>query len=69
MKIIYSNHAKKRVKQRGIEEWEIEHLLKHPSHTKKTVEGKIEVVGEVKNRLVKVIFIKGENYIKIITVI
>ncbi|MBU1252202.1 MAG: DUF4258 domain-containing protein [Nanoarchaeota archaeon] len=36
MKIVYSSHAKKRMKQRGVEEWEIEHILKHPSYTRKT---------------------------------
>ena len=35
MKIVYSEHAKKRMKQRGIEEWEIENILKHPDYIKK----------------------------------
>ncbi len=69
MKIIYSNHAKKRMKQRNIEDWEIEHILKFPSYVKKTFEGRKEAIGEVKNRKIKVIFIELENYIKIITVI
>ncbi|MEK6824195.1 MAG: DUF4258 domain-containing protein [Nanoarchaeota archaeon] len=69
MKIVYSDHAKKRMKQRGIEEWEIEHLLKYPSYTKKTFEGIMEAIGEIRNRKVKIVFIKEENYIKIVTVI
>jgi len=28
MNVIYSDHAKKRMKERGIDEWEIEHVLK-----------------------------------------
>jgi len=69
MKIIYSDHAKKRMKQRGIEEWEIEHILKYPSYIKKSFERKKEAVGEMRNRKIKIIFIELENYIKIITVI
>ncbi len=34
MKIVYSDHAKKRIKQRGIEDWEIEHILKFPEYIK-----------------------------------
>jgi len=57
------------MKQRNIEDWEIEHILKFPSYVKKTFEGRKEAIGEVKNRKIKVIFIELENYIKIITVI
>ena len=69
MKIIYSEHAKKRMKQRGIEEWEIENILKHPDYIKKTFEERKEAVGEMRNRKIKIVFIELENYIKIITVI
>lgn len=69
MKIIYSDHSKKRMKQRGIEKWEIEHLLKYPSYIRKTFEGRREAIGEIRNRKVKIAFIKEEKYIKIITVI
>ena len=34
MKIFYSDHSKKRMKQRGIEEWEVEHALKFPLYQK-----------------------------------
>ncbi len=69
MEVTYSYHAKKRMKQRGIEEWEIEHLLKYPAYIKKTFDGRKEAVGEIRDRLVKVIFIKEEKYINVITVI
>jgi len=57
------------MKERGIEEWEVEHLLKHPTYTRKTIEEKKEAIGKLKNRLIKIVFIKEENYIKIITII
>ena len=68
MNIIYSYHAKKRMKERGIEEWEIEHLLKYPSYVKKSFGLRREAVGEIRNRKVIIIYII-ENYIRIITVI
>lgn len=68
MKIVYSEHAIKRMKQRGITELEIEHILKHSFYIKKSFEGTKEAVGEINNRLVKIKFIEIENYIKIVTV-
>ena len=68
MKIVYSQHAKKRMKQRGITEIEIEHLLSHPFYIKKSFEDTKEAFGEINKRQIKVKFIKIENYIKIITV-
>ncbi len=69
MKTVYSDHSRKRMKQRGITEQEVEHILKHPNYVKKSFDGRKEAVGEVKNRIIKVKFIETENYIKIITVI
>jgi len=69
MKIDYSDHAKKRMKQRGITELEIEYILEHPDYIKKSFEGRKEASGRIKNRLIKVEFIEIENYIRIITVI
>ncbi len=68
MKIIYSDHAKKRMKQRGIEDWEIEYIINHPSYTKKSFDGRKIIVGEIKDRRVKIIFIEEESYINVISV-
>ena len=69
MEIVYSDHAKKRMKQRGIEEWEIEYLLNHPSYVRKSFEGRKEAIGKIRDRSIKIVFIKEEKYIKIITII
>ena len=69
MNIVYSHHAKRRMKQRGITELEVEHVLKHPLYVKKSFEGTKEAVGEIKNRMLKIKFIEIENFIRIITVI
>lgn len=69
MEIIYSDHAKKRMKQRGVEDWEIEHILKHPSFIIKSFEGRKIAVGEIKNRKLGIIYLEEESYIKVISVI
>ena len=68
MEIIYSEHAKKRMKQRDIEDWEIEHIINHLSYTKKSSDGTIVAVGEIKDKKLKIIYTKEENYIKVISV-
>lgn len=68
-KIAYSEHALKRMKQRGVTELELEHVLKYYTFLKKTFEGRKEAVGTIKNRLVKVVFVETENYLKVITII
>jgi len=57
------------MKQRGITEQEVEHILKYPDYVKKSFENRKEAVGEIKNRIIKVKFVEIENYIKIITVV
>ena len=57
------------MKQRGITEIEIEHVLKHPAYIKKSFEGRKEILGEVRNREIKIEFIETESYLRIITVI
>ena len=68
MKIIYSDHARKRIRERGIEEWEIEHVLKYPSYIKKSFEERKIAVGEIKNRKLGIIYLEEESYIKVISV-
>ena len=58
IKIIFSDHALKRMKERGIENWEIEHLIKYPEYIKKSFEGRKEAVGNIKNRIIKIEFIE-----------
>ncbi len=69
MKLIYSEHAIRRMKQRGITEMEIEYVLDYPTYVKKTFEGRKEAMGIVKSRIIKVVFFEIENYLKIITII
>jgi len=68
MKVVFSDHAKKRIRERGIEDWEIEYLLKHPSYIKKSFEERRIAVGEIKDRKLKIIYTEEESYIKVISV-
>lgn len=67
MHIVYSDHARIRMKQRAITELELEHVLKYPNQIK-SFDGTQEAIGEVNNRLVKIKLIPIKNHIKIITV-
>ena len=69
MDVVYSDHAQKRLKQRGITHLEAEHVLKHPQFIKKSLAGKKIAVGLLRNRTITVVFIETENYIKIITIL
>lgn len=67
MNVTYSDHAKKRMGQRGITELEVEHVLTYPTYIMKSFDGTKEALGEINNRKIKIKFIEKENYIKIIT--
>jgi len=72
MKIVYTDHARARMKQRGITELEVELVLDKPNYVRKSFRGRFEALGEVKNREIKVEFEEVrnhiENYIKVITI-
>lgn len=68
MQIIYSEHAQKRMRQRGIIELEIEHILKYPIMVRNSTDNKKVAIGEIRNKVIKVVFIYKENYIKIVTI-
>lgn len=68
MRLVYSWHAKIRMKQRGVTEFEIEYILKYPINIINSTNNKKIAIGNIKNRNVKVVFIYKEDYIKIITI-
>jgi uncharacterized DUF497 family protein len=69
MQIFYTEHSKKRMKQRGITHLETEHILQHPIYVRNLINGRCEAVGEVNNRRIKVVFVRKKNFINVITVI
>lgn len=68
MRIIYSGHARIRMKQRGLTELDVEFILTYPTYIRKSYESRKIAIGKVRNRLTKVVFIERENYIRIITI-
>ncbi len=66
--IIYSDHAKERMGQRGITELEIEHILKYAKYIIKTKNKRKIAMGEVDGKPIKVIFLEKENYKRVITI-
>ena len=69
MEIVYSDHALKRMRQRGVTELDVEYALQFPSYIKKTFSERMEAVAIVRNRMIKIKFVEMESYIRIITVI
>lgn len=68
MILVYTDHARMRMRQRGITDLEIEHVLLHPVQILDSFDGTQLATGNVNNRLIRVKIIKTENYILIITV-
>ncbi len=67
MKIIYSSHARKRLRQRNIKENKVVEIIEFPDYTLKRGE-EIEAYKKIKERTIKIVYVAKENYIKVITV-
>ena len=66
MKLIFSFHAKKRLKERNINERDVQEVIELPEYTLKR--GKeIEAYKKIKDKMMKVVYVRKENYIKVIT--
>ncbi|MFH0869232.1 MAG: DUF4258 domain-containing protein [archaeon] len=67
-KIIFSNHATKRMFQRGIGEKDIESAVEKPDY--KVQRGaEIEAYKKLNGETLKVVYAETESFIKIITVV
>lgn len=69
MEIIYSSHARDKLRERGITELDAEHILKFPDQVRRSYYGRMVAMGHINFREIKVVFVKKEKYIKIVTVI
>lgn len=67
-RVIFSDHAEKRRRQRGFTSIEIEFVIERPQYKKKRLDGRIEVFGVVKSRQIKVIYEEKESYLKIVSI-
>lgn len=64
----FIDHAEKRRRQRGFTSLEIQMIMERPQMIRKRDDQRIEVMGIIKNRVVKVIYEDKESYLKIISV-
>lgn len=67
MKIIFSSHAEKRLKERGIKKEQIIETIEFPEYTIKRTNDEVEAFKKIEGRKFKVVYFKGEKYIKVIT--
>ena len=68
MIIVYSYHAEMRRKQKGLNKLEVEHILQYAPTIRTSFSGKKIAEDFIRNKLVSVVFIRKENYIKIVTI-
>jgi len=66
MKLIFSNHAKNRMIEREIKIKEVQGAIDFSDYNVSTG-NKIESHKKIKDKILKVVYIRKENYIKIIT--
>ncbi|MFC1768201.1 DUF4258 domain-containing protein [Nanoarchaeota archaeon] len=69
MRIRYSSHAYKRMKQRGISHIHVLHALKFSSQIRRSYGCRKIAEITIENQSIKVVFIEMETYIKVVTVI
>jgi hypothetical protein len=66
--VIFSKHALERMRQRGLLPLHVEQVLRHPVSIRRS--GTVRMAeGIVDGRQIRVVFIRQETYIKIVTVI
>ncbi len=67
MKIVFSSHAEKRMKERGVRKEDIIEVIDFPEYVIRRENNEIEAYKKINNKMFKVVYIKLENYIKVIT--
>ncbi len=68
MKLIFTHHAKQRIKERKITLQQIQETINFPDY-KISKEDKIESYKRIDNKLLKIIYAQKGKFIKIITLI
>tara|TARA_Y100000310_G_C20668471_1_gene808954 strand:- start:2204 stop:2422 length:219 start_codon:yes stop_codon:yes gene_type:complete len=67
MKISFSSHAEKRLKERGIKKEAVIETVEFPEYTIKRSNNEIEAYKKLNGKMLKVVYFQKENYIKVIT--
>lgn len=66
--IKFSYHAEQRRKQRGMSKFQVIETIRRPEYFKKMPDGRKIAVKTIQNRIITVVYIEEENFIKVITV-
>tara|TARA_Y100000310_G_scaffold158738_1_gene158173 strand:- start:1756 stop:1968 length:213 start_codon:yes stop_codon:yes gene_type:complete len=66
--IIFSDHAEKRRKQRGLSPLDIGEAIDNAKERYKQKDGTTKARGKNKGRKITLIYLRKENYIRIVTI-
>lgn len=66
MKLIFTNHAKKRMAERAVRLKNVKETIDFPDYTVAT-DNKMESHKKIGDKILKIVYFKEENYIKIVT--
>jgi len=67
MRIVFSKHAETRLRERGIKKEQVIEIIEFPEYTIKRSNNEIEAYKKISGRMLKVVYIQKEKYIKVIT--
>lgn len=67
MRVLFSSHAEKRIKERGIKKEEVIDTIEFPEYSIRRGNNEIEVHKKIKGKILKVVYIEIENYKKVIS--
>jgi len=64
---VFSDHAKKRLLERDINEESVKFVVENPDYTLNRFEDEIEAIKKMNGKSLKVVYVERENFIKVIT--
>lgn len=67
MQIMFTEHAEKRLKERGVKKEQVKETIEFPEYTIKRTNNEIEAYKKMAGKMLKVVYLEKEKYIKVIT--
>jgi len=66
-KYVFSDHAKRRLLERDINEETVKFVIERPDYTLNRFRDEIEAIKKMNGETLKVVYVEKENFIKVIT--
>jgi len=66
-KYVFSDHAKRRLLERDINEETVKFVIEKPDYTLNRFRDEIEAIKKMNGETLKVVYVEKENFIKVIT--